>query len=152
MNLFHKGLSAACIFLLMALGCQHTPKQPEMAQGGRVMTVSIYMLTPDPGCEVDYSKANLHAKRKQQVSWQSLDQAYTVVFQPTPPGTINPSPGTPFVDSNNQPVYQFPVPGGGAVKSGVPVVKAKPYFEYSVTDSNGNVCKSAADPGLNIQP
>ena len=145
MDMGLKAISIAFVVLFLAAGCQRS--RPSVTSQ-RVLPNGIYTVTPGV-CDVDYPSMNLK-KKIHEARWDSIDgQQYTVIFQPTPPGT-NPGPGTPFVDNNNQPKFKFAVPATGGVKSGVPVVEG--YFEYSINDSSGKECKNAKDPGVNVKP
>jgi hypothetical protein len=140
--------ASIALVLLISGGCQQQRGGTPTDSLNRVLPIGIYMVAT--GCDVDYPTVNLRRLLKHRVSWQSADgQQYVVIFQPNPPGS-NPKPGTPFVDSNNQPVFKFAVPANGDVKSGVPVVDG--YFEYSINDSSGKECKDAKDPGVSVKP
>jgi len=145
MHAGHKAISIPLVITLLAAGCQRTPQK---SYSRRVLPNGIYM-TSAGACDVDYPSMNLR-KNIHEARWDSIDgRQYTVVFQATPPGP-NPSPGTPFVDNNNHPIFKFTVPVSGGIKSGVPVVEG--YFEYSINDSSGKECKNAKDPGMNVKP
>jgi hypothetical protein len=111
---------------------------------GRTLPVGIYTTTT--GCDVDYPQVNL-VKNLYRVLWQSVDgKAYTVLFR-QPDGTSG--SGTPFKDSNGNPIYSFPVDPTNGIRSPPPYQTG--YFEYSVNDQLNHECKSAKDPGVIVK-
>jgi hypothetical protein len=138
------------VALLTMPGCE---KKRQPAQGSaRDLWIGISTDDDPTKCDIDFPSQNLSRKKHDQLRWYSVDQKqYQVVFEPS-----NPSPGTPFEDSQNQPRSTFNVPTTPAgLKSGEPVQgTVGKYFAYGIKDQNGNVCKDAksADPGVNIKP
>jgi hypothetical protein len=146
MNAVYQAISIALVIVPLT-GCQRTPTK---SNSHRVLPNGIYTVKTGV-CDVDNPSMNLRKSMLHEVRWDSIDaQQYTVIFQTTPPGP-NPGPGTPFVDSNNNPVFRFAVPASGGIRSGVPG-SSMGYFEYSINDSGGKECKNAKDPGLNVKP
>ncbi len=143
----------AAVPLLTMLGCESKLQAPQSSR--RDLWIGIYADSDDTTkCDIDSPSHNLSYKRQDQLRWYSVDRKkYQVVFEKSPP---NPSPGTPFLDSHQQPRFTFDVPKTAAgVKSGEPVPGARgQYFAYGIKDQNDSVCKDAksADPGVNIKP
>jgi len=94
----------------------------------------------------------LSIKARDQVTWSGQDKSYTVVFPTT---GNNPSPGTPFRNSQGQPQFSFPIGQGNMVDSG-PAHAPTGYYKYSIytglfTGTPPQGSQPCTDPGLHVK-
>ena len=106
------------------------------------------------------NEPTLSLREMNQVKFTAQDAAYTLIFPNPGP---NPPPGTPFRDSNGNPVYNFPVGQGNMVTTGPAAPTTDPqhfrlpnYYKYSIY--NGLISgqppqgtQPCNDPGLHVK-
>ena len=122
----------------------------------RTLTIGIYK-TSATACEVDFPDAQVSLRRREQIAWQSqdTDQAYTVIFQPSP-ATKCTDTGTPF---NTGRIYVPAAPTTGTTPpptGNTPKPNSQGHYCYEVFMGNYTVDPPPSsalcnDPGLHVK-